>query len=38
MKLEANGQAMAPVRIEKLLGARGFKTSWVDTSHLLAAR
>jgi FkbM family methyltransferase len=37
-KLEARGQAMAPVRIEKLLGTRGFRTSWVDTSHLFAAR
>jgi FkbM family methyltransferase len=37
-KLEARGRAMAPVRIEKLLGARGFRTTWVDTSHLFAAR
>ncbi len=38
MKLEARGQAMAPVRIEKLLRNRGFKTTWVDTSHLFAVR
>ncbi len=37
-KLEQRGRAMAPVRIEKLLRSRGFKTSWVDASHLFATR
>jgi len=38
MKLEKRGQPMAPLRIEKLLGAKGFKTNWVDASHLFATR
>jgi FkbM family methyltransferase len=37
-KLEARGQPMAPVRIEKLLGAKGFKTNWVDASHVFGTR
>jgi FkbM family methyltransferase len=37
-KLELRGRATAPVRIEKLLGGKGFKTTWVDASHLLASR
>lgn len=38
MKLEKRGQPTAPIRIEKLLGAKGFKTNWVDASHLFATR
>jgi FkbM family methyltransferase len=38
MKLELRGRPTAPIRIEKLLGAKGFKTSWVDSSHLIATR
>jgi len=38
MKLEMRGQPAAPIRIEKLLGAKGFKTNWVDASHLFATR
>jgi FkbM family methyltransferase len=37
-KLEQRGRAMAPVRIEKLLRGKGFRTSWVDASHLFATR
>jgi FkbM family methyltransferase len=37
-KLEMRGRATAPVRIEKLLGRKGFHTSWVDASHLFATR
>jgi FkbM family methyltransferase len=37
-KLEDRGRATAPIRIEKLLGGMGFKTSWVDASHLFATR
>jgi len=37
-KLELRGQPMAPVRIEKLLRASGFRTRWVDASHLFATR
>ncbi len=38
MKLELRGKATAPVRIEKLLRDKGFKTNWVDASHLFASR
>ena len=38
MKLELRGKATAPVRIEKLLRGKGFKTNWVDASHLFATR
>ena len=38
MKLEARGQPMAPVRIEKLLRARGFKATWLGASQLFAVR
>jgi FkbM family methyltransferase len=38
MKLENRGRANAPVRIEKLLRDKGFKTKWVDASHLFATR
>ena len=38
LKLEMRGRATAPVRIEKLLGGKGFRTTWVDASHLLATR
>ena len=38
LKLEMRGRATAPVRIEKLLGGKGFKTKWVDASHLFATR
>jgi FkbM family methyltransferase len=37
-KIEQRGRAMAPIRIEKLLDSMGFKTRWVDTSHLFATR
>ena len=37
-RLEMRGRATAPIRIEKLLGGKGFKTTWVDASHLFAAR
>ena len=37
-KLEMRGRATAPVRIEKLLRAKGFTTNWVDASHLAATR
>jgi hypothetical protein len=29
---------MAPVRIEKLLAGNGFRTRWVDASHIFATR
>jgi len=38
LKLEKRGRATAPIRIEKLLGGKGFKTRWVDASHLFATR
>ena len=38
LKLERRGHAMAPVRIEKMLGAGGFRTTWVDSSHVFATR
>ena len=37
-KLEQRGRAMAPVRIERLLRGKGFRTRWVDASHLFATR
>jgi FkbM family methyltransferase len=37
-KLENRGRANAPARMEKLLKEKGFKTKWVDASHLFAAR
>jgi FkbM family methyltransferase len=37
-KLEDRGRATAPIRIEKLFGEMGFKTTWVDASHLFATR
>ncbi|HWZ52123.1 MAG TPA: FkbM family methyltransferase [Granulicella sp.] len=37
-KLELRGRAHAPVRIERLLGGKGFRTRWVDASHLFANR
>jgi len=37
-KLEMRGKGMAPVRIEKLLGAKGFKTNWLDASHVFGTR
>lgn len=37
-KLEMRGRATAPVRIEKLLKSKDFKTSWADASHLVATR
>jgi hypothetical protein len=36
--LEKRGRAMAPVRIEKLLAGNGFRTRWVDASHIFATR
>jgi FkbM family methyltransferase len=38
LKLEVRGRATAPVRIEKLLKSKGFKTDWVDASHLVGTR
>jgi FkbM family methyltransferase len=38
LKLEQRGELMAPSRIQKLLESAGFKTNWVDTSHLFATR
>lgn len=37
-QLEARGQANAPVRIEKMLRGNGFRTTWLDASHLGAMR
>jgi FkbM family methyltransferase len=37
-KLEMRGQPLAPIRIEKLLGAKGFRTKWVDASHVFGTR
>jgi FkbM family methyltransferase len=37
-KLELRGRAHAPVRIERLLRGKGFRTRWVDASHLFATR
>lgn len=37
-KLETRGRSTAPIRIEKLLGDNGFRTTWVDSSHLFASR
>lgn len=36
--LEARGERMAPVRIEKLLRASGFAVTWIDASHIAAVR
>jgi hypothetical protein len=36
--LELRGERAAPIRIEKKLRARGFKTEWVGASHLRANR
>ena len=38
LKLEKRGRLTAPSRIEKLLKGNGFKTRWVDASHLFATR
>ena len=38
MKLEKRGRPTAPIQIEELLQAKGFKTNWVDSSHLFANR
>ncbi len=38
MKLELRGQAIAPVRIEKLLREARFATKWVDASHIVGTR
>jgi FkbM family methyltransferase len=38
LKLEKRGRMTAPSRMEKLLKANGFKTRWVDASHLFATR
>jgi FkbM family methyltransferase len=32
--LEANGRKDAPAKLEKMLQASGFRTSWIDFSHL----
>jgi hypothetical protein len=36
--LEERGRADAPVRIEKLLRAKGLRPKWVDPSHIAAER
>lgn len=36
--LEARGKRFAPAQIESRLGELGFRTSWVDASHLAARR
>ncbi len=36
--LEANGQKDAPARLERMLQASGFKTSWIDLSHLVGRK
>lgn len=38
MKLEQRGREKAPIRIEKLLAGKGFRTQWVDASHIFATR
>lgn len=37
-QLEQRGHATAPVEIEKLLRSKGFRTAWLDASHLEATR
>jgi FkbM family methyltransferase len=37
-KLEDRGRQTAPTRIQELLDNNGFRTRWVDASHLLASR
>jgi hypothetical protein len=37
-KLEQRGKLTAPSRIQKSLDRRGFRTKWVDASHLYATR
>jgi FkbM family methyltransferase len=37
-KLEQRGRLTAPSRIRKSLDAKGFRTRWVDASHLYATR
>lgn len=36
--LEERGRAMAPIRIERSLRSTGFRTRWIDASHLRADR
>ena len=38
LKLEKRGRLAAPSRIQKLLEGKGFRTRWVDASHLFATR
>jgi FkbM family methyltransferase len=38
LKLEERGKIMAPNRIQKLLDGKGFRTRWIDGSHLYATR
>ena len=38
LKLEMRGRATAPTRIAKLLTSKGYRTTWVDASHLFAER
>jgi FkbM family methyltransferase len=38
LKLERRGMITAPSEIQKLLDSRGFRTRWVDASHLFATR
>jgi FkbM family methyltransferase len=38
LKLERRGMMTAPNQIQKLLDSRGFRTRWVDASHLFATR
>jgi FkbM family methyltransferase len=37
-KLEGRGRASVPSRLQQLLDGKGFRTRWVDASHLLASR
>jgi FkbM family methyltransferase len=38
LKLERRGNLTAPNQIQKLLDSHGFRTRWVDASHLFATR
>jgi FkbM family methyltransferase len=38
MKLEKRGRPNAPIAIEQMLKSKGFRTRWVDASHLFATR
>jgi FkbM family methyltransferase len=38
LKLERRGRLTAPHQMERLLKSKGFRTKWVDASHLFATR